>query len=219
MGALDTLVTYITDKERRLSTKTYVTIICLTLVIILDNVIGVSYHYSVDKKLSELQITGQILKDTTLDKNTRLELTTLRNKIIARKHYSDQFTDAIKTLFKKEITTIQTSIPIKETPTPRNNFWFLMSVSGIYLLLYLIILIVFPFMDKGNSIGQKIAIVIIFIVFAGLNALLYYWLFGFIPKLGDTWTWNYVLNFVVQIILFALTITLIMKEVKKKNSH
>ncbi len=217
MGAFDSIVAYITDKERRLSTKTYVTIIFLTLIIILDNIIGLSYHYSVDKKLNEIQLVGQILKDTTLENNTRSELIALRQELLNKKYFYDYITDGINSLYKKDHLT-QIENLIKNVPSPRNNIWFLISASGVFLLLYLLVIIVFPFTDKNNSVGQKIAIEILLIVFGAINTWLLYWLFGFIPKLGDTWTYNYVLNFIIQLLLFTGSIALIMKADKKRKT-
>jgi hypothetical protein len=220
MAFYDTILTYITDKERKLSTKTYVTIICLALIIVLDNIIGLSYHYSVDKKLTEINVIGQILKDTTLEKSTRKELLTLRQEILNKKYFYDQITDGVKSLFKKDVTPVHADKSTNIAETPRNNLWFLISSSGILLLFYFIMILVYPFIDKNNSFGQKLAIEIIIIVLGGLRIWLNYWLLGFIPKLGNTWTGNYILNFAIQILIFATSIVIIAREErKKKNSR
>lgn len=216
MGIFETIVTYITDKERRLSTKTYVSIICIALIVILDNIVGLSYHYSVDKKLNEIQLAGQILKDTTLEENTRKEILALRQEVLNKKYFYDYITNGVKSLYTKEYSTKEAKIPSNVIVAPRNNLWFLISSTGIYLILYLILIVIFPFLDKSNSIGQKIAIEIIIIVLGGLNCAINYWLLNFIPKLGDTWTANYIVNFIIQVILFSMIMALLANEQKKK---
>ncbi len=212
MSAFDTVFSYITDKERRLSTKTYVSIICIFLILIVDNIVGFSYHYSMDRKLNEVKIVGEILKDSTLDQSVKKDLIKTRTELLHKKYFYGYISDSFSAIFSNN--------SVKKTPeevqAQRSNFWFLISTSGIYSLCYFILIIIFPFMDDKNSFGQKIAIEIIIAICGFVHISLFYWLMGLIPKLSDTWTWNYILNGSIQI-AFTVTMSLLVnKEAKKK---
>lgn len=213
MGAFDTVFSYITDKERRLSTKTYVSIICIFLILALDNIVGFSYHYSMDRKLNEVKIVGEILKDSTLDQSVKKDLIKTRTELLRKRYFYGYISESFSSIFSNN--------SVKKTPeeaqVQRSNFWFLISTSGIYLLCYFILIIIFPFMDDKNSFGQKIAIEIVIAIFGFVHISLFYWLMGLIPKLSDTWTWNYILNGSIQIAFTIILSLLVNKETKKKS--
>ena len=202
----ESILKYITDKQTKLSTKAYVTIIGITLFIAIDKIVGFSYHYFIDKKIEEVELVGRILKDTTLEKNNRKELITLRQDILSKKYFYDYIADEVESIINNDSSIKEVSNKNSNIQEPRNNFIFLMSSSACYIIIYLVVLIAYLF-DKKFSILQRIAMEIIIVVLGVILISILNWILGYVPKISqNTWNYNYVLNFLIQITLIGLTV-------------
>ena len=107
---------------------------------------------------------------------------------------------------------------IKSELSGRNNFWFLMTASGFYILVSLLVVPILLFADRKTPILILLATMLMFLAIMAFTSWFNYWLFGkIIPdQLFGSWTWNYVANVLVQIGL-VLGYLAIDKYVKSKS--
>src|ERR1700757_392309 len=152
MNWINTLISFITDKNHKISTKTYIIIAGVFLVITCDRIIGFSYNYCLEKKLYEVDMIGKILKDTTIENTTRQELLGMRKEILHHKYFYDYIRDEISSVFssKTNVNTVSNINTSVKTSNTRNNFWFLMSSSGFFILVYIVVCLVYPFVADSS---------------------------------------------------------------------
>jgi hypothetical protein len=87
---------------------------------------------------------------------------------------------------------------------PGNNLWFFLSTSGIYIAcaLALVPVVVISYIKKQYTSLLRLisgALVVMFACF--LVALASYHILRKVPDLGNNWVWNYLLNFLSQIVV------------------
>jgi len=200
MSFYDNLLSFVTDRSKRLSARATVIIITLFCVLLLDNIFGVSFYYNKQRQLDQLKSITQLLKDTTLTADTRTKLIALEQQTLDRKtiiDYSSSFLKNISYTSSKQSLNITNN---RANPI-RNDFWFLISSSGLYILVTIILVPVILFADKKTPIFRLIATLLIFIIVMSFTAFFNYWFFDkIIPDhLFGSWTWNYIVNFLFQI--------------------
>jgi len=84
----------------------------------------------------------------------------------------------------------------------RNNLLFLISCSWSFLLVILISPTML-FVVK-SKLSQRFISMFSFIFIFLASSAFHYWLFGFVPRFGNTWTWNYVFNAIMQIVMLFI---------------
>lgn len=214
MGYIDHLSEFLFDEKRRLSSKAAVVVLVTLTILIINDIFGFSYSYTVDKKIQQVQTLNSILNDSSIDDKTRRFAFNLRSEVINRKSYFHKFLSNLN-------NTTATNIKPKDKPShskndlshKRSNFWFAMSAGGIYFILGLLIIPLLFFADKSTSVAQRLATGIATAVSFILFGMFFVWLFGLIPKLsGSTWAWNYTLNLTIQIAIISLLGYVAMKK-------
>ncbi|MCU7547784.1 hypothetical protein OCK74_01600 [Chitinophagaceae bacterium LB-8] len=206
---IDHITEYLTDENRRLSTKAAFVILALFMIVLVDNILGFSFHYRTDKKLEELQKVAGIINDTSADRTTKAYAAALRSEIMDRQNiidYSLSFLRNIKWASSKSDHTSKTIAADKTKDVPiKNDILFKFTVSGLYIIAGLIFIPIVLILDKKSPLHVRIASGLAAGFIIVMFSSLFNWLFGFIPILSKTtWAWNYGLNFVVQaIILFS----------------
>jgi uncharacterized membrane-anchored protein len=139
-------------------------------------------------------------KDSTLSETSRESLDNLEIALWNRKNVIENTILFIKDkTTKKSISSSQEIIVANASG--RNDFWFLVSTSGIYIIMAIIMLPVLLFLDKKSSFFKSLATYIIFALVMGFTAWFNYWLFSIVipDNLWGNWIWNYITNAIVQI--------------------
>lgn len=190
---------FITDSSKRLSARATIIIFTILIVIIIDNITGFSYYYNKQRQLNQLSTVLSLLKDTTLTPETRSKLLIMEKQCLDRKSIVEH---SISFISKNAVSISNKSI--NPNIPPRNEFWFIASSSGIYLLITLFVVPVLLVSNKKTSFFKMLAVLIVFIIVMSMTSIFNYWLFDkIIPYyLFGNWLWNYVLNFIIQIALF-----------------
>lgn len=268
------LLKFFTDKEYSFASKFLGVLIVAFTVFLINNLLGFSFYYSNNQKITQLKNIEEIKKSCTNAKllNT-LEIT--ENKIINRKdvldaflsifskdsfdltttnvnHYQDtvfvikhdtiklfydvdsmmikklQKTDyKINRLFVGDSLSVAVNTIIdttrhysqaikskyeKKVLKSRSNIWHTISSSYILLLIILIVLMT-PFFQDKFSWSLIVGVLSFILIDAGLIWLNQY-LFSLIPVIFNEPIYNYILNFLVHTIFWAL----IIKQLAKKNN-
>ena len=205
---------FITDKDRKLSTKAVWVTIILFLFFVLDFTLGFTVQYSNEKKLDQIIKINTILRDKTLDSNFVGILVEQRKELINKKHPYQLLTTFIKSISfspsKADTINIKaTNIKVNDIAVPgRSEFWFIASSGGYYIVIGVLFILFFPFTKNENSIGQRIATAIIMALAMLMFAWFFYWLCGLIPLLFDRWWINYWLYFIIQNVVIFMSVRL-----------
>jgi hypothetical protein len=205
MSYIDSIINLVTDKARPLSSRATYTIIIVLLVIVADNLIGFSYYYTNDKKLDQLKSISILLKDTTLPADTRVQLLNMETEIISRQNVKDYFFSFLKNISWTSSKNKQSANANNPNPI-RDNFWQTITSGGFFILTVLIFVPIIFITDKRTPLLQKIFTIFLIAILMVAAAWFYTWLFSLIPMIGKTWTWNYILNVVLQILLILMFI-------------
>jgi hypothetical protein len=220
MNFFEHILNFITDRSKRLSTRATVIILTLFCILLIDNIFGVSFYYNKQRQLDQLQSVSLLLKDSTLSKETHLELVSLERQALNRKSiidYSLSFFQNMSWTSSKQSqnTTNNNANPI------RNNFWFLISSSGLYILVTLFVVPVVLLSKSNTPLLKLIATMVMFVIVMVFTCWFNYWLLDkLIPdRLFGSWIWNYIVNFIVQIglIVGLYSATQIMNKISATN--
>lgn len=201
MDFLNNILSFITDGNKRLSVKTVVVILTLLSVFLVDNVTGFSFYHSNQRKLDQLESIQNLLKDTTLTTDVRHKLSLMQSKVFERENVFEYLLSFFKNKYFRSSDNEQAIIE-GEGDNARNDFLFLLSTSGFYMLFAFLLIIIIFFTGKDTSFWVSIFSVILLSIIMFLIILFMYWLLGkIIPdKLFGSWTWNYIVNLFVQIV-------------------
>ena len=204
MNFLENILNFITDSNKRLSAKTAIVILTLLSVIVIDNVTGFSYYYNNQRKLDQLESIKNLLKDTTLTTETKQKLTVIQSKVFERKNIFDYSLSFFRNISLTSSKNNQTTIKSKGSII-RNDIWFLMSTSGFYILVTILVVPILLFTDKKTPFWKLLASMIMFVIVMFFSSWFMYWLLDkIIPdELFGSWTWNYIINFIIQVGLVA----------------
>jgi hypothetical protein len=208
------ILNFLTDKSRKISTKALVVIMSFVLLIIIDNTFSFSYFHNSSQKVNQLTTISQILKDTTLNKSVKDELLILQKDILSHKTLKDNIYQYLTNLdFETdEIEQVNKS----ENKIERDEFiHFLTSAWWIIIPLGLIT-ILFPYIiitQKKQILNTTLGFV--FIVGIGyLVSLLFSKILSFIPLIDNNPIYNYILNFFLSGLILGIT-TILAKKVEK----
>lgn len=200
MSLFDNFTSFVTDRSQRLSARATVIILVLAVVLLVDNISGFSFYYNKQRQLDQLKSISQLLKDTTMSRDTKTKLAALERQTLDRKNIIDYSLSFLKKISWTSSRQSQNTIN-NNGNSIRNEFWFFISSSGLYVLVIVLTVPIILLTDKKTPFFKLIATLLISIVIIGFTAWFNYWLFDkIIPdRLFGSWTWNYIANFLLQI--------------------
>jgi hypothetical protein len=216
MDLLNKIWDFLVDSNRHFSAKASIFGLTLLTIFLLNDVTGFTYYYNTKNKIEQVKALADITRDTLLSATVRIEALALQQQVLTRQTIPEQTTIRAKQLYAdfqgfldnrqqsstKVVTHSSSGIPVESvmiTTNGRNNFIFLMTTSGIALLVIVIMIpigIVLIYQQGwGSATLGAVAVEIVFLLIAWFS----YITLNLIPMLGSTWTWNYVLNSCIQV--------------------
>ena len=211
---ITSLIHFLTDKSRNLSSKAAVIILTLLFLLVLDNTFSFSYYYNTSEKVTQLNEISTILKDTSLSRLERDKLIKLRTNILDHKTFKDRSYDYLTNLNFESSIEISEEEPKKElesiakTEIIRNYKIHLLTSAWWILLPLGILCIVIPFVliiERKDTITTLLGFLFI-IGFGYLVSLILSKIFSYIPLIDQNPIWNYLLNFVLSVLLLSILI-------------
>jgi uncharacterized membrane-anchored protein len=175
----------------------------LIVLLLVDNIMGVSFYYNSEKKVMHLRQISTLMADSSLDSYTREHLRIMKNDVIKRVNIRDYIFGSITRFYNSAPTKSNNS---SVTTNERNIFWHTLSSGGIFILVFLVLVPTIVLFNKEMAINDKIITMFTLFLVLGFGAWFYSWLLSFIPRLGDTWIANYLLNIVLQAVLCIIFI-------------
>ena len=92
------IIHFLTDKTRDLSSKALFIVFGIILLIFLDNTFSFSYYYNTSQKVTQIKEINEGIKDTTLSVSEKKKLIKLRSDIIEHKTLKDKAYDYLTNL-------------------------------------------------------------------------------------------------------------------------
>ena len=197
---IDNILNFITDTKKRLSTRATIFILSIIAILVFDNIIGFSHYYNQQKQLNQLKTISELLEKPSLSANSKKELKKLESETFERQNIINHSLSFLKNIASTNNRQNQ-NITNMETKTIRSNIWFLISSSGIYILVTFLVVPVFLLTDRTTPFLKLLASMIIFALVMFFTSWFNYWLFDkIIPdELFGSWIWNYIVNFSLQV--------------------
>jgi hypothetical protein len=224
---LKELLSFFVDNKRHYSAKVATFFVIICCVYLANDITGFNYYYNLNHRIEGITSINEILKDSTVVGKDKEQLIALRGEILSHKNTIDGFADKIKNSYRslkyRGVLThsadnkviINESVAIKYAS--RNDFAFLITSSGLYVFLMILIIPIGVYaLLKADNLSNTLIGIIAVEVMIGIPVVLSYYIFGLIPLIKNNWTWNYVLNFVLQIIFLSIISIAITTASKKK---
>ena len=204
MEIFNSFFKYFTDKDTKFLNKSFLFVIVLMSLFIVDNLFGFSYYYNLDRKVASIENINRILLDSTLSAKERNELKRSKEVTITRKNFKDKAYIFIAQMFSGRGTDVK-----------RNALIHFLTAGSFSLLLFVLM----PFFyekEYYETFGEVLRIILVAeIIFIALAALCS-WLLSFIPIINHTPIWNYLINIVVNVFLFMIVYVAHIKTEDKK---
>jgi len=216
------LIDFLTDKTRNLSSKALFIVFGFILLIFLDNTFSFSYYYNTSQKVTQIKEINEGLKDSTFSVSDKEKLIKLRTDIIEHKTLKDKLYDYLTNLnfetnYEKPLGTKDTSKTVEKKAERNPNIHLI--TSAWWLVLTIGIMIIFSIYELFTDIRGFFNIILGFAFiggFAYLIALILSKIFSFIPLIDNNPTYNYILNVILSGII--LLITLIIGKINKTST-
>ena len=210
MDIINNFFTFLTDKTRRFSHKATMIMSLLAILILVDNILGISYYYNNQNKIEQIQKISELIKNPSLDEKSKDELKQLRKDILHHKSLKDLTCDLISNIsfdedkpkvkhLEKLPKQSESSIPTKQ----RNYYWHFISSSWFWLIL-MIGLPIAAIADKKESLGKNLLLLFLLEILLWFFAWLHAKLLSLIPIIWNEPLYNYFINVSISIILIAI---------------
>ncbi|WP_028891146.1 hypothetical protein [Tenacibaculum sp. 47A_GOM-205m] len=216
------IIHFLTDKTRNLSSKALFIVFGFILLIFLDNTFSFSYYYNTSQKVTQIKEINEGLKDTTLSVSEKKKLIKLRNDIIEHKTLKDKVYDYLTNLnFETSDEETTETIKTAEKETERNSKIHFITSAWWLVLSFGIIAIALPFvlLTERKDIFTTLLGFIFMGGFAYLIALLLSKVFSFIPLIDNNPIYNYILNAVLSGLILLIMILAGKKKNKKTTAN
>ena len=196
------------DKSRHWTLKAGVFISVIGLLFILDFMFNLSYNYFINNKLENIEKLQIIKKGYSEDTLKLKKIQELEENVLNEKHYTESFFLSFNSLKKSIIpNTTDQNVDNKNIPknaTNKKNIpspFLMLLTSNLLFLILLIILIFRPFFDKElktiKTLSSWFASITVLITLITITV----WLSFQIPIFYNQPIYNYVLNFILHVIL------------------
>ncbi|PRY10327.1 hypothetical protein CLV24_11455 [Pontibacter ummariensis] len=219
MDFIERFLDFISDNRRHITTRVIVAAFSFLLFVLVDNMFAFSYNYTIDRSISNARNISELLKDTTLSSTTRLGLERLREEVVTHKTVADHvvaFWRDVSTF--KYGTTKVAMLDNSDSWTVSYDLWHLLSSGGLYLLFIIFGVPVILVAKSSLTLLQRFVSALGFIVLFSTIAYVHYIVLELVPDmLFGSWTWNYVLNALVQLTLVGFLASFNKKAEKNKK--
>jgi hypothetical protein len=217
------LLKMFTDKEINPFIKIITIVFILSAIYLLNNSLDFVANYRLNNKLTQLEKISILLKDSTLTKTQKDAL--FKNRIYVLYHQS--LLDRLFCLFENnafsensKITTQTERIKPSNNSEPNvgviKNPYLHFIFSNLILIIFVLMIPFFSVNKETNAFGIIAVFVIIYII-GGLVCLLISYLMNLIPIILNRPWLNYILDFLIQLILWLILIFGSNKMQKKKS--
>lgn len=228
MDFLSAFLSYIFNKDIRVSSKAFAFLGILLLVLLLDNIFGFTHYYNTNRKLEVIREISIINKDTTLAPEVKKELLKLQSSTLSRRSIKDRVYN-FRYPYSSKRATIDNS---KEPESIKNKGSYLLHYLTSNLAFYFFFIYMLVYAIRSERIDKKLqkakgedadknepedwgsnalaVIVVGWLIF--WVTFITAWLFGLIPQILGNYYYNYSLQAIVNI-------GLVISVIKERKRH
>jgi hypothetical protein len=192
-----------------------IVLIVVLSVILLDNLLGISFHYRINNKMDELEKVNALIQNPSSDSITKSNAVSLRQEILARKSIFDY-------LFLRNssatLRNAKTNSPA-QIPRPKesmNYFVYVMSTGGFIILFGLTFCAIDFLYSDENRLILRFATALSFFFSPFVIAMFLMIALNFVPTFGHNASGNAVLNFFVQINVLACILVFFIRYYQRR---
>ena len=207
MEVLNNIFSFFTDHSKRFYIKFSVGLGILFFLFMADDILGFTYFNNIQRKIEQTKAISEILKDSTLTRDTKVKLIEIQQDLLNRESLVTHLSNLVKfepwntpdTVF---INSKGVIIHRHYSITSKNQNWHILSSGGLFLIFGFVMTFSVLFNSDSehlSMIGSSGAIFITWVLMIASCAFFTY-LLGFIPRMGETWVFNYLLNAAIQIL-------------------
>lgn len=198
------------------------TVFIVFVAFVINDLLGFTYYYCMDKKISHVERLNTMIKDSSTDSLGRRYAWEMREQVVGRRPYYLLFfsflSESMASKSMKQAMNppkIDTTTNMAATVSIRNDLLFILSSSGLYFILGLIGLPVMIADKKSDlTMPRKVVAGIAMLILFSFIGWFYFWLTDLIPAVWGKWWINYILNIILQ---FAPFIALGIIDLRKKR--
>lgn len=176
--------------------------IVLSLIII-DNVLGFTFHYDKQRTISELSEISKIISDSSVDTQIKAKAMELKEEIIKRKSLHDFVNDAVGDIFRPMFVNDK-GIVVKKYDHERNRVIEFLCLNWFLMFLFLFLPLYFLIKPAFNKLWKNLMMIFAVNSFLLILSIVIFFVFSLIPTIYGRPVLNYLLDFSVMFI--AITI-------------
>ena len=208
MDFINKFFEFIIDNNIRLPAKVLTILGVLFCLYLLNDALGFTYYYNIKNKVEQIKAISEILHDSTLSPEVKKQVSLFSLRVFRCKNifertfaYANTRYDILRTYFANRdnkavviITNKGDSIILSKTPLPRNDFLFLMTGAGIFVLLAVLIVPICLYLGLDQGLGTGVSAFIILVGGFGFISLILYLILSLVSVFKNTCIWNYMIN-------------------------
>jgi len=176
-----------------------VVIVITAALLLVDNGLGISFHYCVTNKMEELSKVNLIIQNPLSDSTTKAYAISLRQRILTRKNWIDYFSLRQSSNIVKNAQTNEPPNSATAKDSIKDDFWFVGSSIGFFVIASLVFLFMFIFyITEAGSLFVRLASGILYSFIFLTGAAIVFLITRNIPIIKHNWNFNYLLNLIIQ---------------------
>jgi len=184
--------------------------IVLSLILV-DNVLGFTFHYNKQRTISELSEISKIISDSAADTQIKAKAMELKKEIVERRSLQDFINDAIVDIFRP-IFVNDKGIVVKKYIHERNRVIEFLSLNWFLMFLFLFLPLYFLTKPIFNKIWKNLMMIFAVNFFLLILAFVIFFVFSLIPTIYGRPVLNYLLDFSVMFIAITINTYRISKD-------
>lgn len=190
---------FITDSKVKISYKAVTFLFVLFVVLLLNNLMGFTFYYNNHKKLEELSIIAELRSEASLSEESKEHIDKIEIEINQRKDVIDQLSSLFISIFNTKYVKDKV-YSVGTDSLPRNNL-LLFVCSSIFIVGFVVGLVISVIReelardDNSEIIWWRFVVGNLVILGGAIGS---YLIASEIPRLGDTWLWNYIVGVGIQ---------------------
>jgi hypothetical protein len=214
MGYIDEIKNFLLNDNIRVSHKAAIIVFVMASFLVVDNILGFSYYFNIDRKLEHLEKLDKIINDNKSDSTTVSFAKISKYNMLSRNNCLDYFSDFtinMYSIIKKKVPTIQTD-NTKDVNIDF-DFWFHLTSGGFFYILAIIMSPVILMSNPNIPIIQRCATSILAFSMLFLFGFVFYKICSLIPHI-DSKIFTYFVNLFLQVTAVTIMTKLIQNNTK-----
>lgn len=197
------IVNLLQDRSMKNTTKYFVVIFIILSIVAIDNYLGISYYNNLDNKITQLKNVNELLEKPSLDDNMKNYLLNVKKEILMRETFIDKLQHSFEqisfTNSKNEIVT-----EINKSTVFRNSIIEFVSINYFFIFLFVVLPFYFFINKLSENFWKNILLVFAVEAFLIVFSFTLYFLSSLIPTILGRPYLNYILNFLILMILISI---------------